>query len=85
MSIGGDVFVTPHAVRRFQERIAPLQENHALAAIIHSLASPNVSVRPTQNGRGVAVRTKAPYRFRAFVMPPVIPGDLPAVVSIMRG
>jgi hypothetical protein len=85
MSFGGQVFVTPHAVRRFRERIAPLPENHALAAIIHSLASPAVSVRPTQNGRGLAVRTKAPFRFRAFVMPPPEAGGLPSVVSIMRG
>lgn len=84
MSFGGQVFVTPHAVRRFRERIAPLPENRALAAIIHSLAEAR-SVKPIPNGRGLAVRTQAPFRFRAFVMPPAQPGELPSVVSILRG
>lgn len=85
MSFGGEVYVTPHAVRRFRERIAPLPANHALAAIIHSLGNPAASVAPTPNGHGFRVRTSAPYRFRAFIMPPPRPGTLPSVVSILRG
>jgi hypothetical protein len=84
VSFGGAVFVTPHAVRRFRERIAALPEAQALAAVIHSLAQVK-SVKPTSNGRGLAVRTVAPYRFRAMVMPPTVPGDLPSVVCILRG
>ena len=84
MSFGGQVFVTPHAVRQFQERIAPLPENHALAAIIHSVARPR-TVRPTRNGRGFTVRTEAPFRIRAIVMPPPEPGGLPSVVTVLRG
>ncbi len=84
MSFGGAVFVTPHAVRRFRERIAPLPEAHALAAIIHSFALIK-SVKPTSNGRGLTVRTMLAYRFRALVMPPKAGGDLPSIVCILRG
>lgn len=84
MTIAGDVFVTPHAVRRFQERISPLPENQALAAILHSLRDVH-SVRPAQNGKGLHVRTKAPWRFRAFIVPPTLPGNAPSVVTVLRG
>ncbi|CAH2606085.1 conserved protein of unknown function (plasmid) [Rhodovastum atsumiense] len=85
MSIAGGYFVTPHAVRRFRERIAPLPERHALAAIIKSLESPDVRLKPQRDGVTVVVRTRAPFRFRAFVVPSEHPGGMPAVATIFEG
>ena len=84
MGAAGDVFVTPHAVRRFRERIAPLPENQALAAIIHSFKDVK-SVKPSQNGKGLNVRTSSPWKLRALVMPPTEHGGLPSVVTVLPG
>jgi hypothetical protein len=80
----GPAFVTPHAVRQFQERIERLPYNHALAGILHSLQTAG-SPRPTANGAALYVRTEAPYRFRAVLKPPQHRGQLPAVVTILKG
>lgn len=82
--IAGDAFVTPHAVTRFRELIAPLAYEHALAGIIKSLAAPK-SVKPCSNGKGVTVRTVTPFRFRAVVVAGSRPDDKPVVVTLMRG
>ena len=85
MSAAGAYLVTPHAVRRFQERIAPLPERHALAAIIRSLANPPVSAKLQKDGVTVRIRTRHPWKLRAFVAPPTRPGDLPCVVTVFEG
>jgi hypothetical protein len=80
----GQAFVTPHAVRQFQSRIAPLPYRQALAAIITGLASATNS-RPTSNGRAQRVRVRRPHAFRAIVRPPADgKGHLPIVVTILR-
>jgi hypothetical protein len=85
MSIGGNFFITPHALHRFQQRICPLSESDALAAIIKSLANPAVSAKLQKDGTTVRVRTRTPFKFRAFITPPKCDGDYPAVVTIFEG
>jgi len=46
----GPYFVTPHAVERFRERIAPLTYNQARVAIIHGLAETNSTPRRLTEG-----------------------------------
>ena len=85
MSIGGGYFITPHALHCFQQRICPLPENDALAAIIKSLSNPCVSAKLQKDGTTVRVRTRNPFKFRVFVTPPLCPGDCPSVVTIFEG
>lgn len=84
--IRGGYFVTPHAVRRFRDRIRALGFDDAREAILASLASPK-SVRPFPDRPGWCVRTEHPYRLRVVVMPPDgSPGrPLPAVTTVLRG
>jgi hypothetical protein len=86
MSIEGPVFITPHAVRQFQARIAPAMTfDAARTALIEGIVAHAVSVRPTQNRRGVTIRVRGGrHAFRAVVMPPVSPGLAPAVVTVLR-
>lgn len=84
MTAVGPAFVTPHAVRQFQARIAHLPYELALAAIIRGLSKP-ANTRPTSNGRAVRVRVRRPYQFRAIVRPSQGgQGHLPIVVTILR-
>lgn len=84
MAAAGDWFVSPHAVRRFRERIAPLPDRLALAAIIHGMerAGP---LRRSVNGPGLYCRVRSgngyPHDFRAVVMPG--DGPLPCVVTVL--
>lgn len=89
MSAAGEAFVTPHALRQFLERIAPLPENLALAAILHGIAGrTRHPLRPSQQARcgylvgAVEVWVWRPYAFRA-VLVPGIEGPLPVVVTIV--
>lgn len=80
--IAGDYFITPHAVRQFQTRIAPwMTYEQALAAIIRELRSAG-ELRPTMNGRAYYVRTNGEWRFRAVIREGQIQ---PAVITILRG
>lgn len=80
--IDGPCFITPHAVRQFQARIAPLNFEQARAAIIMGLRQYS-NVRPLSNGRGWRVRVRRPYPFRAVVV--LNPGAaLPSVITILR-
>ena len=85
MSAAGAYWVSPHAVKRFRQRIAPLPENLALAAIIKALADPTALVKPQGDGRTVRIRTRAPHKFRAFVVAARTPDELPAVTTIFEG
>ena len=79
--IEGDYFVTPHAVKQFQDRIAPwMTYEQALGAIIRELRGVN-EFRLTENGKAYYVRTKGVYRFRAIIREGK---SLPAVVTILR-
>lgn len=79
----GIAFVTPHAVQRFQERVADLEYNYALAAIIEGLENP-VSSQISGHQKGLVVSVQHPYRFRAVLMPggkgkPVVATILPDI------
>ena len=80
--IAGDYFITPHAVRQFQTRIAPwMTYEQALAVIIRELSDAG-ELRPTMNGRAHYVRTNGEWRFRAVIREGRIQ---PAVITILRG
>ena len=80
--IAGDYFITPHAVRQFQSRIAPwMTYEQALAAIIRELRGVR-ELRPTMNGKAYYVRTNGEWKFRAVIREGQIQ---PAVITILRG
>lgn len=88
MSAAGRCFVTSHAVQRFQRRIALLDYEHALGAIIRGLEQNVVAERVTGTRDGRPVRDIAvvgEYRFIATVIGAKQAGLLPAVVSIRYG
>lgn len=82
----GDFFITPHAVRQFQSRIAPwLTYEQALHIIITELnaALENQKRRPTENGKAYYIRVNGDWQFRAVFVPGK--GDAkPAVITILR-
>lgn len=82
--IAGDFFITPHAVRQFQSRIAPwMSYEQALAAVIRELRGVR-EFRPTMNGKAYYVRTNGEWQFRAVIAEG--DGDAkPAVITILRG
>lgn len=84
--IAGDYFVTPHAVRQFQERIHHRSYNDALAAIIRGLQHPTTRwIEQEETGEHPQIlkaRVQEPFCFRAIVRPQA--GRNPAVVTILR-
>jgi hypothetical protein len=81
--IAGRYFVTPHAVERFRERIAPhLSYGQALGAIIRGLEETTSEPRPAHSGKGYYVRVRRPYAFRALIVPG--DGPFPAVATVIR-
>ncbi len=83
MSAVGAAFVTPHAVARFRERIAPLPYETARAIILDGLAH-NAAVRVEQrpDGYRAEVGCDGRYRFVAVVVAPPERGLLPVVVTV---
>jgi hypothetical protein len=81
----GNYFVTPHAVRQFQQRIVPLPYQHALAVILRGLAQ-DLPIKYTQSGQHY-VRVKRPYSFRAVIdgRKTTAEKPSPAVVTILKG
>lgn len=77
--IDGTVFVTPHAVERFRERIAALAYDDARAAILDGLT--RIAGAPAN---GVVRVRRGPFAFRARIGPPPGPGLAPVVVTILR-
>jgi len=77
----GQLFITPHAVRQFQTRIAPwMTYEQALGAVIRELRGVN-ELRPTENGKAYYARTKGEWEFRAVIRD----GEIqPAVITILR-
>ncbi|HEX6940905.1 MAG TPA: hypothetical protein VF158_15920 [Longimicrobiales bacterium] len=81
--IAGRFFVTPHAVERFRQRIAPhLTYEQALGAIIRGLDATDSERRPAQSGTRYYIRVRRPYAFRALIVPGE--GPLPAVATVLR-
>lgn len=77
----GELFITPHAVRQFQTRIAPwMTYEQALGAVIRELRGVR-EARATENGKAYYIRTRGKWQFRAIVRE----GEIqPAVVTILR-
>lgn len=66
--IAGRYFVTPHAVRRFQQRVAPrLSYRQALGTIIRCLEETTCEPVPLHHEPGWMIRVRRPYNFRAVV------------------
>ena len=62
-----DLFVTPHAIEQFRQRIAPLDEARARQIILDGIQqATNVRVLP--DGETLRVRTQRPFpfEFRAY-------------------
>ena len=80
----GDFFITPHAVRQFQSRIAPwMSYEQALGAVIRGLRDVK-DFHVTMNGKARYVRTDGEWQFRAVIAEGE--GDAqPAVITILRG
>ena|SRR5690554_2294879 len=79
--IAGDFFITPHAVRQFQKRIAPwMSYEQALGTVIRELRGIK-KVRSTMNGKAYYIRVNGKWQFRAVIRE----GEyLPAVITILR-
>jgi hypothetical protein len=77
----GNLFITPHAVRQFQSRIAPwMTYEQALSTVIRELGGVQ-EARPTENGKAYYIRTRGEWQFRAVIRE----GEIqPAVVTILR-
>ncbi len=88
MSAAGRCFITPHAVDRFRRRIALLDYDHALGAIIRGLERAVVAERVvgTRDGRSVRdIAVVGEYQFIATISGAQRTGLLPAVGSIRYG
>lgn len=81
--IAGRYFVTPHAVRRFQERIAPwMSYSQALGTIIRCLEETTCRPTPLHHEPGLMIRVRRPYNFRAVIKPSE--EGAPVVATILR-
>ena len=75
--IAGKYFITPHAVRQFQKRMAwNMSYEEALAEIIKGLKYNIKSIKPNQSGAAI-IRVDGKWKFRA-----VVRGN--AVVTILK-
>jgi hypothetical protein len=82
----GNFFITPHAVRQFQNRIAPwLTYEQALHIGIAELnaALEVQEQRPTENGKAFYIRVNGDWQFRAIFVAGE-EGTKPAVITILR-
>lgn len=82
--ITGNFFVTPHAVRQFQDRVAFLPYDEVVGLIVQSLdeAPPG---KVSENGKALQVRVSEPFDFRAVIVPGNPPDQpKPVVVTILK-
>jgi hypothetical protein len=79
------LFVTPHAVEQFQQRIAPLDAARARQMILEGIAQAT-NVRLLPDGSTLRVRTQPPFpfEFRAYCVFDAERGH-PVVTTIVRG
>jgi hypothetical protein len=80
-----DLFVTPHAIEQFQQRIAPMAAARARDCILEGISrSNNVNVLP--DGTTLRIRTERPFpfQFRAFVVFDEA-HERPVVTTVVRG
>lgn len=81
MTASGSVFVTPHAVKRYTERVEECEYSHAMREI---LADIEMSTSVSRRSDGVVVVTgRRPRRVRYVIAPPLPGHTLPAVVTVV--
>jgi hypothetical protein len=80
-----DLFVTPHAVEQFQQRIAPMDAAKARQMILDGIRQ-STNVRTLPDGATLRVRTQRPFpfEFRAYCVFDAERGH-PVVTTIVRG
>jgi len=62
-----DLFITPHAIEQFQQRIAPLPEAKARSFILEGIRlSANRKLLPDGNTLRIRTRRPFPFEFRAI-------------------
>jgi len=85
MSLMPDLFVTPHAVEQFQQRIAPMDAAKARQMILDGIRQ-STNVRTLPDGATLRVRTQRPFpfEFRAYCVFDAERGH-PVVTTIVRG
>lgn len=79
MTVRGPLFVTPHAVRRFRERVRPELTYEQARDELVRLSRTAHRVRPTRDGAELW-RTGPPERLRLIVGPGT--GPLPALITV---
>lgn len=80
--IEGDAFITPHAIRQFQDRIARIEYERAREIIIQHLREHTVRVTSMPDGHGAVARVRGgDFAFRAVIVPRE---PEPSVVIILR-
>lgn len=77
----GEVFVTPHAAKRYAERVEPCSHEDAISRIVEDISN-RTSVRKGRDGC-VIVTGPRPRRVRYHVSPPLPGHTLPAVVTVV--
>lgn len=80
-----NLFVSPHAVSQFQQRIAPVEEDKARRFILAGiLQATNQKLLPDGNTLRIRTRRPFPFEFRAFCVFDQIRGNW-VVTTIVRG
>ena len=79
------LFVTPHAVEQFRQRIAPMEAGRARQMILDGIAQAT-DVRVLPDGSTLRVRTRRPFpfEFRAYCVFDLKRGHM-VVTTIVRG
>jgi len=80
-----NLFVTPHAIEQFQQRIAPVDEAKA-RGFIHAGVQLATNVRKQEDGTSLRIRTRRPFpfEFRAFIVFDE-ERQRPVVTTVVRG
>jgi hypothetical protein len=80
-----DLFVTPHAVEQFQQRITPMEVAKARQVILEGIRqATNIRVLPDSFTWRVRTRRPFPFEFRAYVVFDEGRGHF-VVTTIVRG
>lgn len=62
-----DLFISPHAIQQFQQRIAPMDETRSRFFIGEGIRySVNIKLLPDGNTLRIRTRRPFPFEFRAF-------------------
>lgn len=80
-----NLFVTPHAIAQFQQRIAPLGDERTRSLILDGIRQAT-NIRMLPDGRSWRVRTQRPFpfEFRAFCVFDETRGHM-VVTTVVRG